>query len=70
MGAIPHSVAATDLTIAQAAELKQVSEKTIRRAISRGEIDARRIGPRLVRVSAASLLDWGRPLQCTGGDAE
>lgn len=70
MGRVPDRFAQSDLTIAQAAELKQVSVKTIRRAISRGEIQAHRLGPRLLRISAESLSTWGRPLQFSGGDAE
>ncbi|MGX1702551.1 helix-turn-helix domain-containing protein [Microbacterium sp. NPDC055357] len=51
-----------DLTVEQAAQAKQVSTKTIRRAIARGELEARRYGPRLIRISASSLALWGKPL--------
>lgn len=51
------------LTLEQAAELLQVSVDTIRRMITRGEVDARRFGPRLIRVNPESLIAAGRPLQ-------
>lgn len=51
------------LTMAQAAEMLQVDAVTIRRMITRGEVDARRFGPRLIRVNPASLIAAGRPLQ-------
>ncbi len=59
----------SDLTIAEAASRRGVSIKTIRRAISRGEIEAYRCGPRLIRISRASLAAWGTPLQYVGGGA-
>ncbi|KAA9133946.1 helix-turn-helix domain-containing protein [Microbacterium caowuchunii] len=40
---------------------------TVRRLISRGDIYAERIGPRLIRVDLDSLQ--GRPLAYRGGDA-
>jgi len=51
------------LTVAQCAERYQLSIKTIRRMIARGEIEANRFGPRLIRVNADSLALVGRPLQ-------
>lgn len=56
-------------TIAQAAQQHQLSPKTVRRAIADGTLEARRFGPRLIRINPASLERWGRPLQYTGGDA-
>ena len=50
-------------TIVQAAETLNVSTRTVRRMIARGEIDARRVGPRLIRVRLSNLADIGRPLQ-------
>lgn len=50
------------LTIDEAAEYVGVSPSTIRRAIARGEIPARRIGPRLVRLRMSDLDRWGDPL--------
>lgn len=53
-------------TIAEAADLLQVSPKTVRRYIAAGRLTAVRIGPRLVRVELASLERLGRPI---GGGA-
>lgn len=50
-------------TIAQTADLLQTSTKTIRRRIADGTIDARRVGPRLIRVNPESLANLGTPLQ-------
>jgi excisionase family DNA binding protein len=50
-------------TIQQAAETLQTSTKTIRRRIADGTLDARRIGPRLIRVNPTSLAALGTPLQ-------
>lgn len=57
------------VTIADAAKVIAVDPKSIRRMIARGEVEARRFGPRLIRVSLASLEKAGRPLQHMGGDA-
>ena len=56
-------------TIQEAADLYKVSAKTIRRMITRGQIDAQRFGPRLIRVNLTSLDQAGRSLQYVGGDA-
>ncbi len=53
------------ISTAEAAVRKSVSDKTIRRMIARGEIEAQRFGPRLIRVSLSSLERAGRPLQYT-----
>jgi excisionase family DNA binding protein len=53
--------------IADAARECGASEKTVRRMITRGEIYAERIGPRLIRVDLDSIQ--GRPLQYSGGAA-
>lgn len=50
------------LTIEQTAELLQLSAKTVRRMISRGELDARRIGPRLIRVRNFEYDEIGREM--------
>lgn len=50
------------IPISRAAAARAVSTKTIRRMIARGEIEARRFGPRLIRVSLASLEQAGRPI--------
>ena len=56
------------MTIAESAERKQLSTKTIRRYISQGLIEAERVGPRLIRVNLASLDNLGRSLQYLGGE--
>lgn len=53
-------------TINDAAEFYSVSPKTIRRMAFRGEIIARRFGPRLIRIWLDD--EAGRPLH-DGGDA-
>lgn len=55
-------IAATWITIAQAADLMSVSTKTVRRLISRGQLPARRIGSRMIRIDAADLDALGRNL--------
>lgn len=49
-------------TIAQTAEAFQVSPLTVRRWIADGRIDARRIGPRMIRINPDSLAVLGTPL--------
>lgn len=56
-------------TIQQVADSQQTSTKTIRRRIADGTLEAKRFGPRLIRINPASLAAWGSPLQYTGGDA-
>lgn len=55
------------LTIQHIAEQHDLDTKSVRRAIARGELKARRFGPRALRVSAESVANWGRPI--AGGDA-
>jgi len=55
-------IAATYVSIATAADILSCSTKTIRRKISSGELPARRIGSRLIRIDAADLANLGRPL--------
>ncbi len=50
-------------TITDAAAQLKVNPKTIRRMITRGDIYAERVGPRLIRVDLASLDRIGKPLQ-------
>lgn len=50
------------VTLDTAAELLSISKDTLRRMISRGEIEAVRIGPRLLRVRTESLFALGTPL--------
>ena len=68
-----HTAASTPpvqqwVTVAESAERKQLSTKTIRRYISQGLIEAERVGPRLIRVNLASLDNLGRSLQYVGGE--
>ena len=57
-----HSAEAEWISIARAAEAQSVSIKTIRRMVARGEIEARRFGPRLIRVNRAALENVGQPI--------
>lgn len=57
-------------SLQEAAEYWGVSVKTIRRYIAAGMIDARRVGPRSIRVELESLDALGTPLQYTGGASE
>lgn len=50
-------------TMEQAAELLQVSPETVRRWVARGQLRARRFGPRVIRIDAADLA--GRPVTRT-----
>jgi excisionase family DNA binding protein len=53
---------AEQLSIPQVAERYGVSAKTVRRWIASGDLPARRVGPRLVRINAADVADFGRKL--------
>lgn len=59
----------TTVTVAQwgtmedAAAVLAVDRATIRRMISRREVEAQRFGPRLIRVNMSALASAGRPLQ-------
>lgn len=55
------------VTTQEAADQYQVTSKTIRRWITQGRIEAKRFGPRLIRVNLASIEEMGRSLQY-GGD--
>jgi excisionase family DNA binding protein len=50
-------------TVAQFAELTQTSPQTIRRRIADGTLEARRFGPRLIRINPKSLESFGTPLR-------
>ena len=63
---MPQPNPADRVTVQAAADYYNVSTKTIRRMIARGDIYAERIGPRLIRVDLASLESAGRPLRYTG----
>lgn len=45
----------TTVTIQQAAEVLQVHDRTIRRWIADGTLEAKRVGPRLLRVKRQSI---------------
>ena len=45
-----------------AAAMYAVSVKTLRRMIARGEIDARRVGSRMIRVNLVTLAGALRPV--------
>lgn len=47
-----------------------VSPDTIRRMITRGEVEARRFGPRLIRVRIHDVVAAARPLHYASGDDE
>ena len=49
-------------TIAQVATSLQVSRDTVRRRVADGTLEARRIGPRLIRINPESLEQLGEPL--------
>ncbi|WP_182359707.1 helix-turn-helix domain-containing protein [Tomitella gaofuii] len=49
------AVAAEYVSIATAAELTDCSIRTMRRLIASGELRARRVGPRMLRISRAEL---------------
>lgn len=50
-----HSPAASWLTVANAAAEVDASEKTIRRLVAAGELEATYLTPRAMRISRASL---------------
>jgi excisionase family DNA binding protein len=50
-------------SIQQTAAVTGTSTKTVRRRIADGTLDARRFGPRLIRINPESLANLGTPLQ-------
>jgi len=52
----------TELSVAEAAARLRVDQKTIRRAIARGDLPARRIGQRLIRIRTVDVDALGTPL--------
>lgn len=54
-------------TIADASALFKLSPDTIRRMIGREEIEAKRFGPRLIRVNLASIESAATPLRYADG---
>lgn len=59
---IAAPIAPTWISIARAAEILSCSTKTVRRKISSGELPARRIGARMIRIDAADLDALGREM--------
>lgn len=57
-------------TVQEAADAYRLSPDTVRRMITRGEIEARRFGPRLIRVNLGSIATAGQPVELVGGDAK
>ncbi|WP_198957230.1 helix-turn-helix domain-containing protein [Mycobacterium lehmannii] len=47
------------LTIKQAAAYYQISQHTVRKMISIGDLKAKRIGPKMIRIERDSLLELG-----------
>ena len=50
------------LTLKQAAEWYGVSERTLRRRVSEGQLAAVRVGPRSIRVKAEDVEALGVPI--------
>lgn len=46
------------ITVADAAHIKNVNERTIRKAIQRGDLSARKIGKRMLVIDEVSLEKW------------
>jgi excisionase family DNA binding protein len=59
---VPTEAKETWVTLQYAADYIRVNVVTIRRMITRGEIEAKRFGPRLIRVAKSSLDAIGAPL--------
>jgi excisionase family DNA binding protein len=57
------------ITIAAAAELRQVHPRTIRRWIADGRLTAYRVGPHLIRVDVDDLDAMLRPIPAAGAVA-
>jgi excisionase family DNA binding protein len=51
------------VTVERAAYLMDCSKDTVRRMIARGELRARRMGPRLLRIEADSIREAGVPIR-------
>jgi len=60
---MPTTTPAPDwITLREAAQRLQISEKSVRRWIADGRLKGVRIGPRMIRVDAASIAALGQPL--------
>lgn len=61
----PHAAPTQWISLQEAATRLHISEKTVRRWITTGKITAIRVGPRLIRVDAASLDASAQPINPT-----
>lgn len=50
------------LSIDEAAAILGLSSKTVRRYIAAGRLEAKRVGPKLIRVALASVEAFGDPV--------
>lgn len=64
----PHSAHAW-ASIDQVAEYLQVSKDTVRRMIAREDIQARRFGPKIIRIDMNQLYDSSAPVTLTESSA-
>jgi excisionase family DNA binding protein len=55
------------VSITEAADRLSLSTKTVRRMISRGDLPARRLGARAIRIDASDLTGLGRALAAAKG---
>lgn len=46
------------LTVSEVAERLHVHENTVRNWISRGDLQAQRLGPRMIRISWSSIIEF------------
>jgi excisionase family DNA binding protein len=53
-------------TVEEAAEILRVSQRTVRRRISDGTLEAQRFGPRLIRINLDSIAAATRPFNGGG----
>jgi excisionase family DNA binding protein len=56
------------LTQAEAAEYLNVTDRTIRALVRRGELPAYRVGARMIRIDARDLDALLKPIPAVGGD--
>jgi excisionase family DNA binding protein len=56
-------------SVAEAAEIADVSPRTVRRWISAGVLPGYRVGPRLVKVDLGDLEQLARRIPTGGGEA-
>lgn len=53
--ATPNALHTNDLTVEQVAAQEKVHPNTVRRWVRTGQVEAYRIGPKLIRIRAASI---------------